>query len=79
MGIYGIKILFIFENIFGSINKKTNPIDSKITLHNYILYKGEPSYVGIFAGSLESANSSILAPCDLFKEVVRKKSGFYVN
>ena len=31
------------------------------------------------AGSLESANSSILASCDLFKEVVGKKSGFYDN
>ena len=27
----------------------------------------------IFAGSLESANSSILASCDHFKEVVGKK------
>ena len=27
----------------------------------------------IIAGSLESANSSILASCDLFKEVVGKK------
>ena len=27
----------------------------------------------LIAGSLESANSSILAPCDLFKEVVGKK------
>ena len=32
------------------------------------------------AGSLESANSSILALRRLFKEVVgEKKSGFYVN
>ena len=30
-------------------------------------------------GSLESANSSILAARRLFKEVVGKKSGFYVN
>ena len=40
------------------------------------------TYTGRFtfiAGSLESANSSILAPCRLFKEVVGKKSGFYVN
>ena len=28
----------------------------------------------IIAGSLESVNSSILAPCDLFKEVVEKKN-----
>ena len=33
----------------------------------------------IIAGSLESANSSILAACRLFKEVVGKKSGFYAN
>ena len=33
----------------------------------------------IFAGSLKSANSSILAPCDLFKEEVGKKSEFYDN
>ena len=33
----------------------------------------------IFAGLLESANWSILAARDLFKEVVGKKSGFYVN
>ena len=33
----------------------------------------------IFAGLLESVNSSILAACRLFKEVVGKKSGFYVN
>ena len=33
----------------------------------------------IFAGSLESANWSILAARNLFKEVVGKKSGFYVN
>ena len=33
----------------------------------------------IIAGSLESANSSILAPCDIFKEAVEKKSGFHVN
>ena len=33
----------------------------------------------IIAGSLESANSSILASCDHFKEVVGKKSGFYDN
>ena len=32
-----------------------------------------------FAGLLESANSSILVPCDLLKEVVGEKSGFYVN
>ena len=31
------------------------------------------------AGSLESANSSILAALMFFKEVVGKKSGFYVN
>ena len=34
---------------------------------------------GFVAGSLESANWSILAAHNLFKEVVRKKSGFYVN
>ena len=33
----------------------------------------------IIAGSLESANSSILAARRFFKEVVGKKSGFYVN
>ena len=33
----------------------------------------------IIVGSLESANSSILAAHSLFKEVVGKKSGFYVN
>ena len=33
----------------------------------------EAAYGYLFAGSLESANSSILAPCDLFKEVVGKK------
>ena len=33
----------------------------------------------LVAGSLESANSSILASCDHFKEVVGKKSGFYDN
>ena len=32
-----------------------------------------------FAGSLEAANSSILAARRFFKEVVGKKSGFYVN
>ena len=32
-----------------------------------------------FSGSLASANSSILAARRLFKEVVGKKSGFYVN
>ena len=33
----------------------------------------------IFAGSLESANSSILASCDHFKEVVGKKNqGFMI-
>ena len=31
------------------------------------------------AGSLESANSSILAARRHFKEVVGKKSGFYYN
>ena len=31
----------------------------------------------LVAGSLESPNSSILAARWLFKEVVRKKSGFY--
>ena len=31
------------------------------------------------AGSLESANWSILAAWSFFKEVVGKKSGFYVN
>ena len=48
----------------------------------YIEYRFERSRlqrVLIFAGSLESANSSILAACRLFKEVVGKKSGFYVN
>ena len=34
---------------------------------------------GIFAGSLESANSSILAARRLFKDLVGKKSGFYDN
>ena len=33
----------------------------------------------LIAGSLESANSSILVVCNLFKEVVGKISGFYVN
>ena len=33
----------------------------------------------LFAGLLESANWSILAPRRLIKEVVGKKSGFYVN
>ena len=33
----------------------------------------------LVAGSLESANWSILAARRLFKEVVGKKSGFYVN
>ena len=33
----------------------------------------------VIAGSLESANSSILAAHRHFKEVVGKKSGFYVN
>ena len=33
----------------------------------------------LIAGSLESANSSILAACRHFKEVVGKKSGFYYN
>ena len=33
----------------------------------------------VVAGSLESANWSILAARNLFKEVVEKKSGFYVN
>ena len=33
----------------------------------------------LIAGSLESANSSILTPRRLFKEVAGKKSGFYVN
>ena len=34
----------------------------------------EAAYGYLFAGSLESANSSILAPCDLFKEVVGRKN-----
>ena len=33
----------------------------------------------VIAGSLESANSSILAARRHFKEVVGKKSGFYYN
>ena len=33
----------------------------------------------IIAGLLESANSSILAVHRHFKEIVAKKSGFYVN
>ena len=33
----------------------------------------------LFAGSLGSANSSILAAQRFFKEVVGEKSGFYVN
>ena len=33
----------------------------------------------IIAGSLESANWSILAARNLFKEVVGNKSGFYGN
>ena len=37
------------------------------------------SAIRLVAGSLESANSSILASCDHFKEVVGKKSGFYDN
>ena len=28
--------------------QKTNTFDTKIILHNYILYKGQPSYIGIF-------------------------------
>ena len=37
-------------------------------------------YAGMFiAGSLESANSSILDSFDHFKEMVGKKSGFYDN
>ena len=35
-------------------------------------------YLRLIAGSLESANSSILAARRHFKEVVGKKSGFYV-
>ena len=43
---------------------------------NYVVIK----FIGpIIAGSLESANWSILAVRNLFKEVVGKKSGFYVN
>ena len=33
----------------------------------------------IFAGSLESANSSILPAPNLFKDFGGEKSGFYVN
>ena len=37
-------------------------------------------HINIFAGSLESAEGSILAACRLFKEVVgNKKPGFYDN
>ena len=45
----------------------------------FVVPSGMIRIFGIVAGSLESANSSILAPCRLFKEVVGKKSGFYVN
>ena len=33
----------------------------------------------IFAGSLESVNLFIMAVRNLFKEVVAKKSGFYIS
>ena len=39
----------------------------------------EPPCETCFAGSLESVNSSILTARRFFKEVVGKKSGFYVN
>ena len=45
----------------------------------YIVHLISKSHDELIAGSLESANSSILAVWRLFKEVVGKKSGFYVN
>ena len=41
--------------------------------------KQKLNVLAVIAGSLESANSSILAARRFFKEVVGKKSGFYVN
>ena len=43
------------------------------------MYVNGPETFEIIAGSLESANSSILAACSLFKEVVGEKSGFAVK
>ena len=47
----------------------------KVTVYRKYLIK----HIGFLAGSLESANWSILAARNLFKEVVGQKSGFYVN
>ena len=32
-----------------------NTFDTKIILHNYILYKGEPSYIGTFPVDLDAS------------------------
>ena len=49
-------------------------LDDCFTLDDAVVYGNM-----FIAGSLESANLSILATRNLFKEVVGKKSGFYVN
>ena len=55
-------------------NKKSQYYSDLLTYTHYGLKQS-----GLFAGSLESANWSIVAPLEVFKEMVGKKSGFYVN
>ena len=51
----------------------------KIQYLESIPFRKVLSEIVLIAGSLESANSSILAARRHFKEVVGKKSGFYYN
>ena len=60
-------IIRIRQDIWTKIGKK-----SSVALSTY-------EDKNIIAGSLESANSSILVVCSLFKDLVGEKSGFYVN
>ena len=56
-----------------------NQLHCRFCNHSYACIEVQQLFSSIFAGSLESANWSILAACNLFKEVVGKKSAFYVN
>ena len=71
----------IVDNLYKHLNKTF--IHSTQTFYKNIkelLNKVSYRWIVYFiAGSLESANSSILAAQGFFKEVVGKKSGFYVN
>ena len=68
-----ICIILYKESIFPKSD--CNYYSMKMLLHVRKTFKLFP----IFADSLESANSSILAAHRHFKEVVGKKSGFYDN